>query len=79
MRVNAALPHISNSTYKNICYTLAGKAISIGIAGIVHPCILLIILEKLLETPIDDFFIGSNELQCACCNSLGALGGIPHD
>ena len=44
-----------------------------------HGLVLGLIGEKATELAVDDVLLGSDELQRAGRNALGALGGVAHD
>lgn len=54
-------------------------AVTIGVRRLAHGLILGLIGEKATELTVDDVLFGADELQCAGCHALGALGGVTHD
>lgn len=44
-----------------------------------HGLVLDLIAEQATELAVDDVLFGADELQCAGCHALGALGGVAHD
>ena len=65
--------------FEDVGDAFARMAVAIGIAGMTHLVVLILIFKEKFKRFIDCFFVRANKFECPRINTFGTFGCVAHD